>query len=182
MLLSEGCPGCSPPALSSLPPCPFLTPSYELALQSICSPVSISIQQRQEELPVSSICPSLPRALIGQRQLRPSPGVSLVSGSSVPPAASHWSAAALSLPRRLIGQRQVCPSSGVSLLSGSSAGSHWLSRRARERPLGAGSVGRGCRQRSAAPAARAAPQESAASAGAVRAAASRKPRHNGSEC
>ena len=100
----------------------------------------------------------------------------------VPPPGSHWSAAALSLPRALIGQRQLCPSPGVSLLSGSSAGSHWLSRRARERPLGAGSVRRGSRQRSAAPAARAAPQESAASAGAVRAAASRKPRHNGSEC
>ena len=125
---------------------------------------------------------SLPRRLIVQRQLRPSPGVSLVSGSSVPPPGSHWSAAALSLPRALIGQRQLCPSPGVSLLSGSSAGSHWLSRRARERPLGAGSVRRGSRQRSAAPAARAAPQESAASAGAVRAAASRKPRHNGSEC
>ena len=36
-----------------------------------------------------------------------SPGVSLVSGSSVPPPASHWSAAALPLPRRLIGQRQL---------------------------------------------------------------------------
>ena len=95
----------------------------------------------------------------------------------VPPPGSHWSATALSLPRALIGQRQLCPSPGVSLLSGSSARSHWLSRRARERPLGAGSVRRGCRQRSAAPAARAAPQESAASAGAVRAAASRKPRH-----
>ena len=82
-----------------------MAPSYELALQSICSPVSISIQQRQEELPVSSICPSLPRALIGQRQL--------------------------------------CPSPGVSLVSGSSAGSHWLSRRARERPLGAGSCRHG---------------------------------------
>ena len=69
LLDALGCLGCSPPALSSLPPCPFLAPSYELALQSICSPVSISIQQRQEELPVSSICPSLPRALIGQRQL-----------------------------------------------------------------------------------------------------------------
>ena len=56
---------------------------------------------------MSSICPSLPRALIGQRQLCPSPCVSLVSGSSVPPPASHWSAAALSLPRRLIGQRQL---------------------------------------------------------------------------
>ena len=113
----------------------------------------------------------------------------------VPPPGSHWSAAVLSLPRRLIGQRQlcpspdvslvsgsICPSPGLSLVSGSSAGSHWLSRRARERPLGAGSVRRGCRQRSAAPAARAAPQESAASAGAVRAAPSRKPRHNGSEC
>ena len=56
---------------------------------------------------MSSICPSLPRALIGQRQLCPSPGVSLVSGISVPPPASHWSAAALSLPRRLIAQRQL---------------------------------------------------------------------------
>ena len=37
----------------------------------------------------------------------PSPGVSLVSGSSVPPPASHWSAAALPLPRPLIGQRQL---------------------------------------------------------------------------
>ena len=91
---APGCLGWSPPALSSLPPCPFLAPSYELALQSICSPVSISIQQRQEELPVSSICPSLP-------------GLSLVSGSSVPPPASHWSAAALPLPRPLIGQRQL---------------------------------------------------------------------------
>ena len=54
MLLSEGCLGCSLPALSSLPPCPFLAPSYELALQSICSPVSISIQQLQEELPLTN--------------------------------------------------------------------------------------------------------------------------------
>ena len=54
-----------------------------------------------------SICPSLPRRLIGQRQLCPSPCVSLVSGSSVRPPASHWSAAALSLPRRLIAQRQL---------------------------------------------------------------------------
>ena len=54
MLLSEGCLGWSPPALSSLPPCPFVAPSYELALQSICSPVSISIQQRQEELPLTN--------------------------------------------------------------------------------------------------------------------------------
>ena len=157
------------PASCLLPPCPLVAASYEPVLQSISSPaVSITTQLGQEELPVSSICPS--------------PDVSLVSGSSVPPPGSHWSAAALSLPRALIGQRQLCPSPGVSLLSGSSAGSHWLSRRARERPLGAGSVRRGCRQRSAAPAARAAPQESAASAGAVRAAASRKPRHNGSEC
>ena len=149
MLLSEGfwmlSDASAAPASCLLPPCPFLVPSYEPALQSISSPaVSITIQLGEEELPVSSICPSLPRALIGQRQL--------------------------------------CPSPGVSLLSGSSAGSHWLSRRARERPLGTGSVRRGSRQRSAAPAARAAPQESAASAGAVRAAASRKPRHNGSEC
>ena len=54
MLLSEGCPGCSLPAVSSLPPCSFLAPSYELALQSICSPVSITIQQRQEELPLTN--------------------------------------------------------------------------------------------------------------------------------
>ena len=54
------------------------------------------------------------------------------------------------------------------MVSGSFAGSHWLSCRARERPLGAGSVRRGSRQRSAAPAARVAPQESEASAGAVR--------------
>ena len=54
MLLSEGCLGWSPPALSSLPPCPFVAPSYELALQSICSPVSISIQQQQEELPLTN--------------------------------------------------------------------------------------------------------------------------------
>jgi len=67
----------------------------------------------------------------------------------VPPPGSHWSAAALSLPRALIGQRQLCPSPGVSLLSGSSAGSHWLSRRARERPLGAGSVRRGSPHRAA---------------------------------
>ena len=31
----------------------------------------------------------------------------MVSGSSVPPPGSHWSAAALSLPRRLIAQRQL---------------------------------------------------------------------------
>ena len=55
---------------------------------------------REQHLPV-------PRRLIGQRQLCPSPGVSLVSGSSVPPPLSHWSATALSLPRCLIGQRQL---------------------------------------------------------------------------
>ena len=88
------------PASCLLPPCPLVAASYEPVLQSISSPaVSITTQLGEEELPVSSICPS--------------PGVSLVSGSS--------------------------------------AGSHWLSRRARERPLGAGSVRRGSRQRSAAP-------------------------------
>ena len=149
MLLSEGfwmlSDALAAPASCLLPPCPLVAASYEPVLQSISSPaVSITIQLGQEELPVSSICPSLPRALIGQRQL--------------------------------------CPSPGLSLVSGSSTGSHWLSRRARERPLGAGSVRRGSCQRSAAPAARAAPQESAASAGAVRAAPGGKPRLNGSEC
>ena len=128
---------------------------------------------------------SPPAVSIGGCQLRAGPAEHLQpccqhhhpAGRGGAPREQH-----LPVPRRLIGQRQRCPSPGVSLVSGSSAGSHWLSRRARERPLGAGSVRRGCRQRSAAPAARAAPQESAASAGAVRAAASRKPRHNGSEC
>ena len=78
-------------SLSSLPPCPLVAASYEPVLQSISSPaVSITTQLGQEELPVSSICPS--------------PDVSLVSGSSVPPPGSHWSVAVLSLPRRLIGQ------------------------------------------------------------------------------
>ena len=84
------------PASCLLPPCPLVAASYEPVLQSISSPaVSITIQLGEEELPVSSICPS--------------PDVSLVSGSSVPPPASHWSAAALSLPRRLIAQRQLRP-------------------------------------------------------------------------
>ena len=71
---------------------------------------------REQHLPVpppgsywSEASLSVPLRLIGQRQLRPSPGVSLVSGISVPSPASHWSAAALSLPRRLIGQRQLRP-------------------------------------------------------------------------
>ena len=94
MLLSEGfwmlSDASAAPASCLLPPCPLVAASYEPVLQSISSPaVSITTQLGQEELPVSSICPS--------------PGLSLVSGSS--------------------------------------AGSHWLSRRARERPLGAG----GCR-------------------------------------
>ena len=73
------------PASCLLPPCPLVAASYELVLQSISSPaVRITIQLGQEELPVSSICPS--------------PGVSLVSGSSVPPPASHWSAAAFVPP------------------------------------------------------------------------------------
>ena len=38
------------PDSSLLPLCPFLAASYELALQSISSPVSITIQLRQEEL------------------------------------------------------------------------------------------------------------------------------------
>ena len=83
MLLSEGfwmlSDASAAPASCLLPPCPLVAASYEPVLQSISSPVSISIQQRQEELPVSSICPSLPRRLIGQRQLCPSPGLSLVS-------------------------------------------------------------------------------------------------------
>ena len=37
------------PDSSLLPPCPFLASSYKLALQSISSPVSITIQLRQEE-------------------------------------------------------------------------------------------------------------------------------------
>ena len=51
---APGCLGWSLPALSSLPPCPLLAASYELALQSISSPVSITIQQRQEELPLTN--------------------------------------------------------------------------------------------------------------------------------
>ena len=69
---------------------------------------------REQHLPVpppgshwSAAAVSVPLRLIGQRQLRPSPVVSLVSGSSVRPPGSHWSAAALSLPRRLIAQRQL---------------------------------------------------------------------------
>ena len=61
MLLSEGFwmlldASAGPRQLSplSLPPCPFVAPSYKLALQSICSPVSITIQQRQEELPLTN--------------------------------------------------------------------------------------------------------------------------------
>ena len=54
MLLTEGCLGWPPTALSSLPQCPFVAPSYELALQSISSPVSITIQLRQEELPLTN--------------------------------------------------------------------------------------------------------------------------------
>ena len=141
-------------------------------------------------------CSWMPRLLPDSSLLSPAvsiPGSQLRAGPAehLQPCCQHHHPAGrggapreqhLPVPRRLIGQRQLCPSPGVSLVSGSSAGSHWLSRRARERPLGAGSVRRGCRQRSAAPAARAAPQESAASAGAVRAAPSRKPRHNGSEC
>ena len=73
------------PASCLLPPCPLVAASYEPVLQSISSPaVSITTQLGQEELPVSSICPS--------------PVVSLVSGSSVPPPASHWSAAAFVPP------------------------------------------------------------------------------------
>ena len=72
------------PASCLLPPCPLVAASYEPVLQSISSPaVSITTQLGQEELPVSSICPSLPRALIG-------------SGSSVRPPDSNWSEAALS--------------------------------------------------------------------------------------
>ena len=58
MLLSEGfwmlLDASADPNGSLLPPCPFVAPSYELALQSISSPVSISIQQRQEELPLTN--------------------------------------------------------------------------------------------------------------------------------
>ena len=72
-------------SLSSLPPCPLVAASYEPVLQSISSPaVSITIQLGEEELPVSSICPS--------------PDVSLVSGSAAPPPASHCSAAAPPAP------------------------------------------------------------------------------------
>ena len=78
---------------------------------------------REQHLPV-------PRRLIGQRQLCPSPGVSLVSGSSVPPPASHWSAAALPLPRRLIGQRQLrrLPLAEPPC-AGAAVGSRWLQTR-----------------------------------------------------
>ena len=71
-------------------------------LQPCCQhhhPAGAGGAPREQHLPV-------PRRVIGQRQLCPSPGLSLVSGSSVPPPSSHWSAATVSLPRRLIGQRQ----------------------------------------------------------------------------
>jgi len=42
------------PDSSLLPLCPFLAPSYELALQSTSSPVSITIQQGQEELTLTN--------------------------------------------------------------------------------------------------------------------------------
>ena len=113
----------------------------------------------------------------------------------VPPPGSHWSAAALSLPRRLIGQRQLGPSPGVSLVSGRVAPPPAAqgSAAAPPAPLGGAAVrgsgrwepavaGTALLSEAPLPAARAAPQESAASAGVVRAAPSRKPRHNGSEC
>lgn len=72
-------------------------------LQPCCQhhhPAGAGGAPREQHLPV-------PRRVIGQRQLCPSPGLSLVSGSSVPPPSSHWSAATVSLPRPLIGQRQL---------------------------------------------------------------------------
>ena len=97
---------------------------------------------------------SPPAVSIGGCQLRAGPAEHLQpccqhhhpAGRGGAPREQH-----LPVPRRLIGQRQLCPSPGVSLVSGSSAGSHWLSRRARERPLGAGSCRHGSPQRSAAP-------------------------------
>ena len=80
-----------------------------------------------------------PEAPPRQLPLCLSPGLSLVNGSSGPPPASHWSAAAPARLRPLIGQRQLRPASGVSLASGSAAGSDWLRRSARERRLAAGS-------------------------------------------
>ena len=56
----------------------------------------------------------LPQFLIGQVQLLPLPGLSLADA-------------------------QPSPAPILSLLSGSAAGSHWLRRSARERPLAAGS-------------------------------------------
>ena len=102
MLLSEGfwmlSDASAAPASCLLPPCPLVAASYEPVLQSISSPaVSITTQLGQEELPVSSICPSPGLSLVSG-SICPSPGVSLVSGSSVPPPASHWSAAAFVPP------------------------------------------------------------------------------------
>ena len=54
--------------------------------------------------------------------LRPAPGLSLVGDTSGPFAP-------------LIGRRQFRPASGLGLVGGSAAGSDWLRRRARERPL-----------------------------------------------
>ena len=91
MLLSEGfwmlSDASAAPASCLLPPCPLVAASYELVLQSISSPaVSITTQLGQEELPVSSICPS-PGVSLVSGSICPSPGLSLVSGSS---AGSHW--------------------------------------------------------------------------------------------
>lgn len=62
------------PNTSLLPPCPFLAPTYEPALQIISRPVTITL--RQEELSLTSVCPA--------------PVLSLVSGSAAPPPASDW--------------------------------------------------------------------------------------------
>ena len=146
-------------------------------LQPCCQhhhPAGAGGAPREQHLPV-------PRRVIGQRQLCPSPGLSLVSGSSVPPPSSHWSAATVSLPRRLIGQRQHLS------LPRPLIGQRQLRRLPLAEPLCAGAaVGNRLLQarlssQSSGPAARAARQASAAATGAVRAAPGGKPRLNGSE-
>jgi len=89
----------------------------------------------------------LTRPLVGQRRCRPAPCLSLVSGIAAPPPASRWAPAAPPPASHWSAAAPPRPASGVSLVRGSSAGCDWLSRRARERPLGAGCWRRGTPRR-----------------------------------
>ena len=101
----------------------------------LAPPIAVGRTPRPHPRPAP--CRAPPTNSAAQR--RTARGLSLGRCRTVPAPGCHWSGAGPSRPRALVGHVPIRSAPGLSLVSGSGAGSDWLRRGARERPLAAGS-------------------------------------------